>query len=532
MNIRDVMRLPSLASVEVIAGADHLDRTVTSAMILEAIDIEKWSKRGQLIITSYFALQDLDEVGLESFFEKIDAIGISGIIFKVERLVRRVPQSMVDMCEKHGIPLLSVSMEARYESLLMDIFGNILESNLVLLNHFYDVHQQVMELATTQPTIYQIIASLKHSVGEEITFYDSVTSDKTGTSNAPSDFISWELQKLETEQYQSFTHYRAMLEYDGGSQKAASVFEMPTQESGRYYLIVHAEARELDRIDIMTVENFASLLQIEVLKQAALARQLFAQHNNTTLDLLLSRYSSHSEIDSALKSLEIDDRPFYQVLLIHIHTAHSEDHRKRDILEAIHRGIRSSYANFAYFMSNDRIVFLHNFEEESHQFKKETVQTLLNDLHDSPMLPPFTHIAAISDSSDRYSIGSINKEALNIYQIFGNTEPGNRCIRYSNLGCLRVFLNIEDYGALRNSIDPRILKLHEEHPDLFETVVALCENNLHFQDTAKQLFLHPKTIRYRINQIYSTYDIDVHEPDDFLQILLAGRIVMLTENAL
>lgn len=531
MNIRDTMRLPSFASAEIIAGGDQLDRTVTSAMILEAIDIETWAKRGQLLITSYFALQGLDETELEAFFGKIDAIGISGIIFKMDRLVRRIPPVMVKLCERHDIPLLSVSKEVRYEELLMDIFGNLLESNLTLLNHFYDVHQQIMELATTQPTVYQILASLKHSINAEITFYDSALPSKTATANAPSDFVSWELTQLETERYQNFTHYRAVLHFEDGRTETASAIEVPGQEPGRYHLVVHTGTRELDRIDTMTVENYASLLQIELLKQYALARQRFTQHNNTTLDLLLNRYQSQEEIDSALKNLEIDRFPWYQVALIHVRTVSSEDdHRRADVLEAVRRGMRASYSRFAYFVGNDRIVMLNNYEDRSHQFKKSVVQSLLAELHADPTLPEFTHLAAISEGTERYSIDAINKEVLSIYQIFGNALPRNRCIQYSDLGCLRVFLNVEDFEELCQSVDPRILHLHDDNPDQFATLVTLCENNLHYQDTAKQLFLHPKTVRYRINQINATYDIDVHDPDDFLQILLAGKIMMLAEN--
>ena len=73
-------------------------------------------------------------------------------------------------------------------------------------------------------------------------------------------------------------------------------------------------------------------------------------------------------------------------------------------------------------------------------------------------------------------------------------------------------------------------KLHDENVEQFATLVALCENNLHYQETAQQLFLHPKTVRYRVNQIEAVYDVDVHDPDDFLQILLAGRIMTLAEN--
>ena len=104
----------------------------------------------------------------------------------------------------------------RYEELLMDIFGNLLESNLTLLNHFYDVHQQVMELASTQPTIYQILASLKHAISAEVTFFGPGHAKQDVHRERTERFRLLEAARLESERYQSFTHYRAILEYEDG----------------------------------------------------------------------------------------------------------------------------------------------------------------------------------------------------------------------------------------------------------------------------------------------------------------------------
>ena len=58
----------SFYGASVIAGEDCLDREVKSVMVLEAADIENWGKPGQLLLTSFYALQILDAENSRKFF--------------------------------------------------------------------------------------------------------------------------------------------------------------------------------------------------------------------------------------------------------------------------------------------------------------------------------------------------------------------------------------------------------------------------------------------------------------------------------
>lgn len=136
MNVRDALLLPSFAQAKVIAGAKGLDKELSSAMVLEAADIENWGKRGQLIITSFYALQDLSEVEVAQFFHAMSIIGIAALAFKPERLLHAAPENIIALCEDFSIPLIELMPDVKYESIMLDVLGHILDSNLTLLNRF------------------------------------------------------------------------------------------------------------------------------------------------------------------------------------------------------------------------------------------------------------------------------------------------------------------------------------------------------------------------------------------------------------
>ena len=82
MNVSDALLLPSFEGATVIAGRAGLDREVSTAMIVEAPDIESWGKSGQMLITSFYAFENLSADGLTFFFDKADELGIGAIVFK------------------------------------------------------------------------------------------------------------------------------------------------------------------------------------------------------------------------------------------------------------------------------------------------------------------------------------------------------------------------------------------------------------------------------------------------------------------
>ena len=96
-----------------IAGNLGLGNEITTAMVLEAPDIENWGQQGQMIITSFYALQNLSEHALADFFEKLVRIGISAVVF-ASSLGIGVAFSSVAILVYQGLISLSASFIAPY----------------------------------------------------------------------------------------------------------------------------------------------------------------------------------------------------------------------------------------------------------------------------------------------------------------------------------------------------------------------------------------------------------------------------------
>ena len=98
------------------------------------MDIENWGNKGEIILTSYFALKDLSPDEITQFMQKLTSIGISALIVKLDRFVSDIPSTITDYCDLHALPLIQIPKEVKYESVILEILGPIIDSNIALLN--------------------------------------------------------------------------------------------------------------------------------------------------------------------------------------------------------------------------------------------------------------------------------------------------------------------------------------------------------------------------------------------------------------
>ncbi|MDY4042037.1 MAG: PucR family transcriptional regulator [Collinsella sp.] len=526
MNVREVIQLPSFEDSQTIAGIAGLDNQVTSAMVLEATDIESWGREGQMLITSFYALESLSECELIHFFGEIARIGISAIVFKPERLLAEAPARMIELCEEHAIPLILIKKDTSYESLLLDVMGHVLDSNMTLLNRFFEVHRQTMAFALKRPSVLQILLRLRSIIHANLTFFDATKNLRTSTDPGLAHHAIAKLIALKPGRYRTNQYFDAWLTYDDAARRATAA-RIPSSDGHDYYLIIHAASAELSPIDIMATENVISLLQMEVLKQNAVKRKVFFRNNNLVHDLLLGHVKGEAAIGSALEELGIGQHPLFEILQVRIEAGRSLRDRYEDILRTVRQRLAMICRDFAYFEANDRITFVHNFRSEGARFGAEGIAGMLAELDSIPDVPGLNYLAAISSIGGREELPRLNGEVMDIIRFFDGDRYPRAVMSYDDLGIYKIFMQAHDMGQLAGFVDPRVRRLHEGSPDLFRTALTLCEENLNYHECARILFVHPKTVRYRAGRIGELYGLDLRNPDDRLQIALAGRIYRL-----
>ena len=403
-------------------------------------------------------------------------------------------------------------------------------------NNLFLVHQRCTELAAKQLSKQDNLNALSDMLHLELTFYDVLHDRRVSTNKKFANFDSCSFSQINTpNRLWTFPITQATLVYTDSATLNTAI-KIPSYDSNPYYLIVHCEpnATELTQESrIMIIETGVELLEQEILKKNAIDQNLFTVNNNIVHDLLLGRFSNHEKLENALESLNLNSFPHYQIFLVRItlNNSHSEKNMST-VRRAIRDCIRSLYPSVRFYVSNDRQLFIHNFSTTEDSFDLNQMDFALEKLTKDASIPKFSYLGVLSLTCNKYAIAQRNSEVMNTYKLFDESHWHNHCMCYENLGIYKLLMQIKNLDRINDYIDPRIMQLREENPDVLDTIICLCDNNLNFQETAKKMFLHPKTIHYRVKRAKELVNLDIRDSNDCLQIMLASRIFALANAPL
>lgn len=534
MDVAKILTIPSLSTARVIAGGDGLSLHVTGIMVLEAVDIENWGNEGEVILTSYFALKDLSSDEIVQFLCKLTSIGISALIIKLDRFVSDIPEEITHYCNLHALPLIQIPKEVKYESVILEILGPIIDSNIAMLNRHYDVHNKLIRMALKEPTLQQLLEELKKMIGCDVTLINHTHSRRISTNPALDNFEVIEIRPITSTRYMNFSYKQLQVNYftedcENGC-RAISV-DVPNLDHARYELVIHNRGRIIDNDDFMVIENVVSFLQMELLKQYSVSQNRFHRNNNMVSDLLNGRNFDSSHSEDILNTLHIDLHNSYQVIMIRLFSKDPQLMNDPDWAAGIFYGLKTRYKSrwmsMAYLEKESRITFLYNFSRKTGPILTSTAQELIEAVRKTPGIPDFNYQISLSSISDRNGIPKINQEAVDIQKILHLFYQQDSALSYDDLGIYKLFMSMGNLEHPEQFIPPRLLQFKKDYPELMETLSCFLETNQSFSETAAAMYLHPKTIRYRINKIIQLLGFNFSDSEQILQAQIASRLFKL-----
>ncbi|WP_371372620.1 PucR family transcriptional regulator [Sporomusa aerivorans] len=537
MNIKDILKMHTLDGARLIAGENGILNEITGVNVLEATDIANWGRHGEVILTSFFALHNLSESELEAFFEKLYNIGISAIIIKIDRLVTHIPNKIIELCDQHAIPLIQINKDVKYESIILEILGPIINKNMNLLNKYHEVHSELTKLALKMPSMDEILFEFKKMMLRDVSLINSAKGTEIGTNPELTDVTVLSTSEVLTEKYVHFKYERKDVIYNGTNPKITGQqirVHIPHLGYDDYELVIHELPEQVSSEDFMVIENGVKFLQMEVLKKYVISQNLFQQKNNIISDLLNDRLYEEKDTDEVLESLTISKHKYYQVLLIKLYPRDEKKNIDKDLMSQTLRQIRltfkTSFKDIVFLEKLDVVVFILNFSDDKSELTPSSIEKIMNALVQNNVLKDFYYNVSISSIVEKLNIPQANREVLDTEKVLRLFHNSNNILPYEELGIYKLFLDSNNLGDLKKFISPRLANFRHQYPLLFETLQTFLDTNQNYILTSEKLFLHPKTVRYRIDKIKNVLNVDFADPEELLQIQIAARLFKLIDG--
>lgn len=174
ISLRQILRLPTLKDLHLIAGEAGLDKTVRWIYIAECIgdanEIVDWIINNELVFITGYGLKE-DTNALLDLITLLNTKNISGVIINIGPYIRRIPSSVVALADELALPLLELPWEAKLVNITRDICNEIILADIKesrmesFLENILFQYEKIGSDLSNQAIDYGFDITEKHIVG-------------------------------------------------------------------------------------------------------------------------------------------------------------------------------------------------------------------------------------------------------------------------------------------------------------------------------------------------------------------------------
>ena len=170
-------------------------------------------------------------------------------------------------------------------------------------------------------------------------------------------------------------------------------------------------------------------------------------------------------------------------------------------------------------------------EKQIHNEMAELIcATRLTLIQREPALKLGLGISSLGASID--SIPQLYKEASSACKV---SMALNKACRYKELGSYSLLIELLNFPETELYLDQLVTPVlryeRTNKTELLKTLETFLNRNCNYRETAKAIYVHHNTIRYRLEMIEKLLNVDLKKPETTLNLMLAIKLFNLKNSS-
>ncbi len=535
LTVAKLLNLQAYKEAQLVAGFEGLSNEVSGITIMEDITISEWLRGGEALLTSLMPVKHYSKSEILEFLNTLLKNKISVIIIKTGKNIEKIPEELLLWANENQIPVVQVPRHVFYTDLMYPVMAEIMESQVTRLSYFKLIHEKFREMAIKDYPLKVVLSTLSEIIGNPVEIYDKNYNLMVSTLKSSND-IKNELSLIlyKDDQGQMFTEKNLL---NPNVNVKGIIFEISALENTKSYLSILEQNKPVDDMDLLAIENACTNIALIMARKIAIKEVEERFMNNIVDDLINGVEILNDSLLERANIAGIDLFSSYNIIVLKLHCN----------LDLIKYSLKKQLGNFVtkykgiYSLKTDHVIVFVNSKEVEKLDKKNSVsfKDELRKIGDHNIGLQSCHNFSVGIGNEAKSFEEIRKsyeQAVNALTIGEETNQPGFILTYDELGIYKIISDISHEGNTSKYIPQSVLKIIEadktKNSVLLNTLRAYIKNNQHIKDTANELFIHPKTVSYRLEQIKEMGGIDLKNPDELLEIQFALKILFFQEKQL
>jgi PucR family transcriptional regulator, purine catabolism regulatory protein len=531
ISLEDMLRMSNFYDLKVIAGEKGLSRKVTSVSVMDAPDIYKWLKGGEILITTGYIMRE-NPLEIVELIKNIDNSGAAALFVKLKRFIDYLPDEVIDIANELNFPVVSMPIHLAFTDIINPVLSQIVNEQARKLQHSENIHNSFTQLVISGGDTQQIINTLRHIIQKDIAYYDTYF-EKVYCSSHSEDFEN---------DITNLTLDKVLLKYKSYLIKI---------DKKVYGYIVYSSSDRKDNMqeyDEIAIEHAGTVLKLDVQKKISNLQIEYNHRNEFVQDLIMNNIKFEKEVQNRadlygwnfnkgliVVIVDIDDFKTQYLKINQKEFSQSLEDTREKIFNVSRKVVKSFVDTVIYTAFSDSIVFLIEpwnkdmqiFKKELRKMADEIRKTVLENYKFSATIGIGTYKKCVIDVHISYS------EALQSVKLGRIVYKKNKTVFYDELGTYKLLTSIYQSNEATEFYISCLGKLLEydrkNNSKLIETLYIIARNDWNLKLAAEEMFIHYNTIKYRLKKINELLEEDTNNSEVRLKIAISLKLMKMCE---
>ena len=534
--VRKLLESEQFPKMKLLCGEKGLDLEVKGIRIIEIEDMERYLTGGEILITSFQVYLSCSDREVEQHFEDLVKSDISGFIVKKRKEYdptgRRL--SLLEKhCKKYEIPLVEISEDLHYWGIIRYVIMQVFDKATARLKYFKITHDNfnafILNNNGSCNTASNIIKFLSVMIENPVVLYYGNLNCMVSTNSDNSKLIlSDEIQPYKPN---IITKFQYMKQMKGSCVQYVVKFAILSEVE--IYITITEENRELTELDYMAIENAIINLQYGFLSEFA-QDEVKKKYQRDIVHNILNGLLSSKEMTEAAAQLGMKESDTYRVVDFHTIKKNVQSKYTKEQLHevgVIVSELKHLLPDALIYRNMDQIVMIQQvdsnqteleYQKEMEEVENVIQRSILYRKKDTDFqIGIGKSVEGYQRLKESYHEASRAIKYIDIIRLVTG-DKNKSVVHYSNLGFFQIFGEIDDVTELERYIPETLKKLYlydDEHKgELITTLQMYLRNNQSIKKTAGAMFVHYRTISYRLEKIKQISGINFDNANEVLAV--------------
>lgn len=544
--MKDLLASGQFPKMNLISDDSGIDREVKGIRIIEVSDMERHLTGGELLLTSLKAYEDCNEQEFRKHLDEFNKLQISGFIVKRTQQTeqqKRLFDLLMQYSEEYHFPVIEIPQDFYYWGIIKYVLVQLFDIETAKLAYFKITYDNLSVLLLNELDILKnidnVLLQINKMIGASLSLYDKNLNCIASTDADLSKFeFVKELEEYRPDMLAAKCPYmrqkREFVEYI----KRFNVYQQL-----EFYLVITETKEALTELDFISLDNAIVTLQYLLMRREA-EENIAKKYHKDLGYRILNGSLSDKEFRKVAEILGYKKTDGFRVIICYLMPQKEVGQFTQLQLETtewVQQELARALPKGYIYCNTNQIIYIHkeNENENEYDFRKnlENIQrSIQNQLIQKEIEINFVigigkRVKGYSQLKESFEDSQTAIEYIDMIRtVIGDKDRS--VVDSSKLGFFRMLAKPENKEQLWSCIPESLYKLYDydaqKKGDLVDTLECFLNNNQSQKKTSKEMFVHYRTIMYRLRKIVEITGIDFSNPAEMLTVrngLMLMRIV-------